>query len=208
MAADSEQPACVSKKHGQLATCIDLCLVLSIRVQSITRAAAGSGGGGGGGGNDASDDIEMEQLIVGVLLFTPLLLLLPTTLVFLVFAMTLHAAAVVVQCCLAAGATAAAHNPAALLALRVARPGLFPTGVTFEVLMPGTGAAGGWGEDSRGSSAMVAGEADAPQIRLQLVSRSLSAWRLLAPCCKTVLRRAQNTWTQAGMVPSLWLMKN
>ena len=71
-------------------------------------------------------ELTLEAVIVGVLLFTPLLLLLPTGLVFYALLAGLHLAAALVRSALAACALLAVRSPVAAIAVRWARPGLFP----------------------------------------------------------------------------------
>ena len=82
-------------------------------------------------------ELTLEAVIVGVLLFTPLLLLLPTGLVFYALLAGLHLAAALVRSVLAACALLAVRSPIAAMAVRWARPGLFPGKIAPRYTMPG-----------------------------------------------------------------------
>ena len=158
----------------------------------------------GGGGARATapqaeadgDGVEMEQLIVGVLLATPLLFLLPTTLVFQAFAALLAAGAAAARAALAAAAEGCVRNPAALLALRLARGGLFACGLTFEVLpnlVPSATAVAG---DTRHRPNPYH-RPQLAQTHVRLVSQQTSVAQILAPCCAGIAERARACWARS-----------
>lgn len=101
-------------------------------------------------------------------------------------------------------------NPAALLALRALRPGLFAAGVSFEPLLPAASfTASGSGKQlaaQRGTQLRLgdaAGQDEErnlqPQTHLQLVSTPQSWGAVLVPCYTAATGRARRSWAASGV---------
>lgn len=104
---------------------------------------------------------------------------------------------------MAAAAEGVQRNPAALLALRAARPGMFACELTFEPLPVAAGGAARQAPqgdaDARAVRQLAVGRDSPPpaQTHLLLVSQRTSVAQILWPCCEGVARRAQESWLRS-----------
>lgn len=119
------------------------------------------------------------------------------------------------QVTLAAAAAVVHENPAALLALRLLRPGLFAAGISFEALRSpviSTGVTSGGdgrplptrGMRAHSAAAAVAQQGSSldfrgPQTHLRLVSRPQDWAAVLALCCAAAVARARQSWQVSGV---------